>query len=59
MNIYNNNTLTTSEDNTMTTKEIPQNQRLQEENNAQAMSSPDQRSWVSPSRKSEFPKLCL
>jgi hypothetical protein len=38
--------LTTTEDNTQTTNEILQKQRLQEGNNAQALLLPDRRSWV-------------
>jgi hypothetical protein len=41
-------TLTTTIDSTRTTKDILQKQRLQEGNNAQALLSPDQRSWFSP-----------
>jgi hypothetical protein len=39
-------TTTTTEDNTWTANEILQKQRLQEGNNAQALSSPDRRSWI-------------
>jgi hypothetical protein len=44
MNTRNNNTLTTTVDYTQITKDILQKQRLYEGNNAQVLSSPDQRS---------------